>query len=264
MAGDSKKNGAGGRAGGRLAANVMQFARTLRAAGLPVGPGKVLEALRAVEAVGFASRQDFYWALHSVFVNRRDQRELFDQAFHLFWRNPRILDRIMDLLLPSVQPTTRPQEDEREAMSRRLAEALGTEGGGESEDEGKEEIEVDAALTWSDRELLQGRDFEQMSAAELAEAKQLVKGLRLPIMALPTRRFRPDDRGARADLRAMFRAALRSGSDNIPLKRRAPQRRHPPLVVLCDISGSMSRYSRMFLHFLHAITNDRDRVHSFV
>ncbi|MGH6947045.1 MAG: vWA domain-containing protein [Kiloniellales bacterium] len=264
MAGDSKKNGAGGRAGGRLAANVMQFARTLRAAGLPVGPGKVLEALRAVEAVGFASRQDFYWALHSVFVNRRDQRELFDQAFHLFWRNPRILDRIMDLLLPSVQPTTRPQEDEREAMSRRLAEALGTEGGGESEDEGKEEIEVDAALTWSDRELLQGRDFEQMSAAELAEAKQLVKGLRLPIMALPTRRFRPDDRGARADLRAMFRAALRSGSDSIPLKRRAPQRRHPPLVVLCDISGSMSRYSRMFLHFLHAITNDRDRVHSFV
>ena len=86
------------RGGGRLAENIMHFARTLRAAGLPVGPGKVLRAIRAVEAVGIRRRDDFYWALHAVLVNRRDQQELFDQAFHVFWRNPRILERMMGLL----------------------------------------------------------------------------------------------------------------------------------------------------------------------
>ena len=91
---------------GRFARNVMHFARALRAAGLPVGPGRVIEALRAVEAVGFASRQDLYWTLHSVFVNRRDQRELFDQCFHIFWRDPQLLERMMHLLLPTLEGET--------------------------------------------------------------------------------------------------------------------------------------------------------------
>ena len=83
---------------GALADNVMHFGRVLRAAGLPVGPGKVIEAVRAVEAVGITNRQDFYWTLHAVFVNRRDQRDIFDQAFHVFWRNPRILERLMQVV----------------------------------------------------------------------------------------------------------------------------------------------------------------------
>ena len=91
--------------GGRLPENIMHFGRVLRAAGLPVGPGKVLDAIRAVAAVGIGNRTDFYWALHAVFVNRRDQRELFDQAFHIFWRNPRILERMMSLMLPQFRAT---------------------------------------------------------------------------------------------------------------------------------------------------------------
>jgi len=87
--------------------------------------------------------------------------------------------------------------------------------------------------------------------------------MRLPIMAVPTRRLSPDPHGRRVDMRASLRASLRSGG-GVPLRHRSPKLRHPPLVVLCDISGSMSRYSRMFLHFMHAITNDRDRVHTFV
>ncbi|MBT5415039.1 MAG: VWA domain-containing protein, partial [Rhodospirillaceae bacterium] len=92
----------GGSGDGKLVANIMHFARALRAAGLPIGPGKVIQAVRAVEAAGIARRDDFYWTLHAVFVNRRDQRALFDQAFHVFWRNPRILERMMSLILPSV------------------------------------------------------------------------------------------------------------------------------------------------------------------
>lgn len=250
---------------GRLAENIMHFARTLRAAGLPVGPGKVLTALEAAAAVGLGRREDFYWALHAVFVNRRDQQEIFDQAFHVFWRNPQLLARMMHMLLP--QLATPPKEDDTtEELSRRLAEALrGDRPGGERPRErDEEEIEVDAVLTWSDAEVLREQDFEKMSSDEIERAKKAIAAMRLPIQLVGTRRFRPDPLGRRADPRTSMRAALRSGRDIIPLKWKTRRRRHPPLVVLCDISGSMSRYSRMLLHFMHAVTNDRDRVQSFL
>ena len=88
-------------AASRLSENIMQFARALRAAGLPVGPGKAIDAIEAVKAVGIGDRDDFYWTLHAVFVQRREQREIFDQAFHIFWRNPQFLQRMMALMLPS-------------------------------------------------------------------------------------------------------------------------------------------------------------------
>ena len=248
---------------GRLAANLMHFARTLRAAGLPVGSGAVLDALRAVEAVGLARRDDFYWTLHAVFVRRRDQRPLFDEAFHVFWRNPRLLERITSLLLPTVQT---PPRGDAKPLSRRLSEALfaGGEGGGPKTNEPEEEVEFEATLTWSDREVLRTRDFEQMSAAELAAAKAAIARLRLAVPPAPTRRYRPHPHGARIDMRATFRRSLRTGSGAVLLARRRRVRRPAPIVVLCDISGSMSRYSRILLHFAHALARDRGRVFSFV
>ncbi|MGH6962743.1 MAG: vWA domain-containing protein [Dongiaceae bacterium] len=240
----------------------MHFARTLRAAGLPIGPGKVLDAIRAVEVVGVGNRSDFYWALHATLVNRRDQQTLFDQAFHIFWRNPRLLERMMAMLLPTLRAPEGDTEDRAEVM-RRLADAIARDRPGDDGALDQEEVEFDAALTWSDRELLQTMDFEKMSTEEVARARRLIADMRLPIMDLPTRRFRPDALGRRIDMRATLRAALRSGG-TIPLKRRSPHRRHPPLVILCDISGSMSRYSRLVLHFMHAVTNDRDRVSTFL
>ena len=253
---------------GKLFANIMHFARALRAAGLPIGPGKVIEAIRAVETVGVGSRKDLYWTLHAVFVNRRDQRELFDQAFHIFWRNPQLLERMMALVLPSFEGDAANKDPEEKQINRRVEEAFRQDREQPKEDPGEEpqeqEIEVDAVMTMSDRELLQSMDFEDMSAAELDEARKAIARMRLPIMAVPTRRFRTSDYGQRTDMRATLRAALRRGGHDIPLLMKKPKYRHPPLVVLCDISGSMSRYSRLFLHFLHAITNDYDRVHTFL
>lgn len=247
---------------GRLPENIMHFARVLRTAGLPVGPDQVLKAIEAASAVDIADRAQFYWALHAALVNRRGQRELFDQAFHVFWRNPRLLERMMSLVIPTSSVDTGPEE--AEPLARRLAEALTPAGTAPNEREGDEEVEIRAELTWSDREVLRAMDFETMSLAEQEAAKRAMAKMRLPLRPVPARRFRLHPRGRRPDLRATLRGAMRTGGDFVALRRRRRLRRPPPLVVICDISGSMARYSRMLLHFMHAVTNDRDRVHCFL
>ena len=243
----------------------MHFARALRAAGLPVGPGKAIQGVEAVRAVGIGGRGDLYWTLHAVFVQRRDQREIFDQAFHIFWRNPQFLQRMMAMLLPKLRMSDEDDESRRE-IAPRLAEALASGRANQeipASESDAEKVEVDATLTYSSRETLQTMDFEKMSAGELAAARKAIRTLRLPLREVSTRRYRRDARGHRVDMRATLRAGL-SDPAALPLRFRSPRRRRPPLVVLCDISGSMGRYSRLVLHFIHALTNDRDRVHSFL
>jgi uncharacterized protein with von Willebrand factor type A (vWA) domain len=252
------------KAASRLPENIMQFARALRAAGLPVGPGKAIDAIEAVKAVGIGEREDFYWTLHAVFVQRREQREIFDQAFHIFWRNPQFLQRMMSLMLPQFRGDE-PHDSHRE-ISPRVADALRGERAAEepgAREPEQEEIEVDATLTFSSRELLQRMDFEKMSLAEIEAAKKVIAAMRLPVEDVATRRFKCDARGRRVDMRATLRAGLRDPGI-IPLQFKSRRWRRPPLVILCDISGSMSRYSRLALHFIHALTTDRDRVHSFL
>src|SRR5512138_2778009 len=160
----------------RLSENIMQFARALRAAGLPVGPGKAIDAVEAVKAVGIGDRDDFYWTLHAVFVQRREQREIFDQAFHIFWRNPQFLQRMMALMLPSFRGEEIDEDKHRE-ISPRVAEALKGDQAGpgaEARELDEEEIEIDASLTFSSRELLQRMDFEKMTLAEIEEAKKAI------------------------------------------------------------------------------------------
>lgn len=250
--------------GSKLLPNIMHFGRILRSAGMPVGPGKILDAVSAVEAVGVASRRDFYWSLHAVFVNRRDQHEIFDQAFHIFWRDPRLLERMLGILMPEIPGEE--QGEQQEPPSRRIMEAMSPkEQEGQQEQEEKDpEIEVEATLTASANELLQKMDFEDMSAEEIAAAKAAISRMRLSIDEVPMRRFQRSHRINRVDMRATLRAAMRTGGALIPLQYRKRRKRTPPLVILCDISGSMGRYTRMLLHFMHAITNDRDRVHTFL
>lgn len=246
---------------GKFAENVMHFARLLRGAGLRVGPDRVIDCTRAIELAGTARRDDFYWTLSAVLLSREEQRPIFDQAFELFWRDPKLIEKMMQALLPAAHGKTQREEQEQ---SQRLTDALFNQPKRDVPQEEEQKIELDAKLTFSSREVLQRMDFDTMSAAELAEAKKMLLQLRLPLPEITTRRFRVDPRGQRVDLRASLRTSLRKGGDLIPLIRTAPKQLHPPLVVLCDISGSMNPYARMFLHFLHAITNDRDRVTVFV
>jgi len=241
----------------------MHFARLLRAAGLRIGPDRVLDAVRALEIAGAREfplrREDWYWTMSAVLLSRQEQRPLFDQAFRIFWRDPKLAEKMMQLLLPKAHGRAAKPEEQQ---SQRLTDALYQN---QKETRPQEErLELEARLTFSSREVLQRMDFDTMSAAELAEARKMISQLRLPLPLVRTRRKKIFKNGSSIDLRATLRESLREGGDIIPLVRAAPRELHPPLVVLCDISGSMNPYSRMFLHFLHAITNDRDRVSVFV
>lgn len=253
----------------KLTHNITWFARALRKAGLPIGPARVIDAIRAVEVAGFTSRQDFYWALHACFVSRPEHRVVFNQVFRLYWRDPRFLEHMMAMLLPAVQGA---QEDRKaSAGEKRAAEALldGVDRDLPKRDEQEigTEIDVDASLTVSTDERLRNLDFEQMSTEEVAIAKRMLARLKLPVKPMPSRRGRPNHLGAQADWKRTLRSAMRHGGDIHTLARQSPRPRWPNLVVLCDISGSMSQYSRMVLHFLHAVANQKGagwaKVHGF-
>jgi uncharacterized protein with von Willebrand factor type A (vWA) domain len=166
---------------------------------------------------------------------------------------------MMQALLPKAHGRAAKPEEQQ---SQRLTDALFQQQKNQKAEE--QRIDMEARLTFSSREILSRMDFDTMSAAELAEAKRMIAALRLPLPEVRTRRFYPHRSGSRVDLRRSLKESLRDGGEIIPLVRAAPRDIHPPLVVLCDISGSMNPYARMFLHFLHAITNDRDRVSVFV
>jgi len=246
-------------AAGRLSDNILYFARALRAAGLPVGPGAVIDALAAIEAAGVHTREDFYWTLHAVFVKRHEHSVLFDQAFRIFFRKRAYLERLMAMLMPQAPAAAR---EAPRPGAQRVEEALFS-GMKQSEREAPE-IETDMRLTVSDREVLQRKDFAQMSAAEIARAREAIRQLVLPLAEVRTRRLAPHLHGHAIDIRRTMRASLKAGGALIDLKYLGPRTKPPPLVALLDISGSMNQYTRLILHFLHAVTDARKRVATFL
>ena len=244
---------------GHVAENIVHFVRVLRAAGLPVGPAHALAAQEAAVAVGIAEREDFRGALGAVLVSRYEQLPIFEQAFDLFWQDPRLRQRSLaahsPLGLPAGERGPEPEISARIAQAMLPAASL-PERNAEGGVAGAEPV-----FTFSPREVLQHKDFETMTADELAAVKTMLAQLRLPLPELPTRRTETAVRGHRVDLRATMRRATGAAGTLAPLRWRRRGRRSPPLVILCDISGSMDRYARMLLHFLHAVTGDHDRVH---
>jgi len=244
-----------------LAANLLGFGRLLRRAGLPVGPAESFAALAALGEIEIGDRRQVYAALRATMVRRREHFEVFDQAFQLYWRDPEAARYAA--AMEALDGLREPPEKTPPASGRR-AEARAPPRQPPPPRPPEERPPVEMALTVSDRERLQKMDFEAMSAEEITLAKQAIKRLVLPLDARPTRRFRPDPLGPVVDLRATARASLRQGGEILSLARRRRVSRPPPLVALCDISGSMGRYAQILLHFLHAVSNDRERVHSFL
>ncbi len=255
--------GAGDKASptGKMADNILYFARVLRGAGMRVGPADAVEAVRAVQAAGMSDRDDFYWILHSVMVKRKEDHPVFDEAFKLFWRSRDLVEKMIQMFSPVANPTR--DEDKPKAAQSRASQSIFAGRDNKQELE-QPEVEIDAQLTASAREILQKKDFAQMTADEIALAKRAMARMVIPAMQVRTRRFEPVHRQAKADPRRMLSASLRTGGDLILPQFKQPKTVHPPIVVLADISGSMSQYSRIFLHFLHALTEEYRRVHTFL
>lgn len=247
---------------GRIADNIVYFARTLRKAGMRVGPASVKDAIEAVLTAGIGTRDDFYWVLHSVLVTRHEDHPVFDEAFRLYWKSRELIEKMLAMFSP-VAPDMREKAKPR-AAENRVSQAMFEGHSKRQPPEEMPEIEVDARFTSSGSEVLRTKDFAQMTAIEIAEAKKSIAALELPFDTVRTRRFKVNPAGRQIDPRAMMRAAARTGGALVLPKFRSPREVHPPLVVLADISGSMSQYTRIFLHFLHALTEKRRRVHTFV
>lgn len=250
--------------GGRLPVNLMHFGRMLRRAGLPVGPGQVIEAQNALTHVDLTRKADVHAALRAVMATRHEQWEVFDAAFALFWRNP---DRnIAESIMAALDGLRRPAEPQKPRTgARRAAEAMGAQSRPKEQPRPPErEQRIEARLVASAEERLRRMDFEAMSEAEIRAARAAVARLALPLDAIPSRRFRPDPLGPRADLRETLRRSLREGGALVEIARRRRRMRTPPLVALCDISGSMGRYAPILLHFLHAVASTRTRTHTFL
>ncbi len=255
---------------GTLVDNITHFARALRISGLPIGTGQTVKAIKAVETAGLQNRDDFFSTLQCCFVNRPDQMVVFAQTFKLFWRDPRYHDQMMSLMLPSIRGTH--EKGNPEAGMKRAGQSLMGESHNpinypEGDQETAEELEVVSTGTTSYQDRFNSMDFEQMSTSETKEAKRIIAEIELPVKQLISRRYKPNPKGRVSDWKSTMKMAARNGGDIFQLGYRKPTIRHPNIVALCDISGSMSTYSRMLLHFLHSVTNCRknqwSRVHSF-
>ena len=247
--------------GGHFADNIVHFARVLRAAGLPVRPSRVVDAVLAVEVAGLQSRDDLFWTLSSVFVSKREHHAVFTVGFEMFWRPKNRLETMLEAL--SLQANAPLAEEKPKPAAARVARAM-LQQIAQRPDNILPEMDIDAEDTISGREILQSKDFAQMNAEELAQAKRAVETMVLPVARVRTRRFQTGHSGSRLDMRRTMRASLATGGEWVSPVLRRRREVAPPIVALCDISGSMSQYSRLFLHFLHALAESRSRVHSFV
>ena len=251
--------------GEKLSDNVLYFARVLRSAGIPIGSGRILEAIEAINKIGLADKSIFYWALHSVFVHKNEHREIFDQTFKIFWKNPRLLEKMMQLALPRLNTGT-PETSDAD-INRRVQEAFNTDNISEDnyvDASTEDELEFDAVMTYSESELLQGMDFEQMSSDEINKAKKVIAQMNLSIPQVKSRRFKSSSLRRRIDLRQSLKGANKFCGEYIPLRYKSRKDKNPPIIAICDVSGSMSRYSRMLLHFMHVLTTLRNDVHTFL
>jgi len=240
---------------GQTADNLIGFARALRAAGIPVGPGAVIDAMNALQLIDIGNRTDVFATLETIFVKRHEHMLIYAQAFDLFFRAAEEWKQMLDSVPLPDQARKKPQ-----AASRRVQEAFSPAQMMETPQARPEEIR----LSVSDKEILQKKDFAQMTAAEVAEVTRAIASMRLPLAELRTRRYRPDARGQRLDMRRTLRGSLRTGGDIIDIRKLGRIEKPAPIVALLDISGSMSEYTRLFLHFLHAITDARKRVSVFL
>jgi uncharacterized protein with von Willebrand factor type A (vWA) domain len=239
---------------GKLADNIAGFGRALRRAGLRVDSARIALAQEAAQLVGVGDREDLGAAMEAVLVSREQERAVFRELFDAFFRDPEIAHRLLAQMLPS---TKAPAPAQRRP---RVAEALAPHkrfGGGERKPE--QDVQFDAAMTASDLARLKHADFNSLSASEFHLVERLAREVALPVPEIEMRRMRPGMRGKQLHWARTIRHAAHTGGELLVLRRMQRTRVPLPVLVLVDISGSMERYARLLLAFLHAATRAHRR-----
>ena len=241
---------------GRLVDNIIYFCRTLRRAGVPVAPSQIKDLIRAVEVVGSSQKLDFMETLRACLITRPEQMEVFEQVFNLFWRDPEFINKIMQTLLPFAQ-NKQDEAPKPKAAEHRAVDAMTDPMKQDLQEQVKttEELVLDAQFSFSQNERITAMDFEQMTNAEVADAERAIAQLDFKLPKTYSRRYRASPIGPRIDIRNTLHHSRRSGGEILKLVKKRRIERKSDLVFLCDISGSMSTYSRMIMHFIYAISN---------
>lgn len=243
---------------GQLIVHLLAFGYLLREMGVPVSPGQMVDLTSALEHVPIGRREDFKAALRCMLVLRHEDLPLFEAAFEFYWRQGQTPDEVTELM-QAILPKVKIQRRQLR-LPRRQEEAESEES--RKKEEEREELEIQ--LTFSRDEVLRKKDFAQCSWEEVQAAKELIQRMRWRLEERPTRRRRAAPHGRLLDFRRTLRRSMRYGGEPLELAWRETQTEPRPLVVLCDISGSMERYSRILLQFVHAITEGLGDVESFV
>ena len=236
--------------------NLLIFGRVLRRAGVDVHPGRLLDVIEALGQVNLGERDEVYHTCRALLVHRQEQIAMFDRAFAAFWRAHH-----------EGAARSEPPRGEPHAAAVAIEEVLAPDDSTAVDD--ADEAEGDASAqdrtlrTWSDLGVLADKDFAAFTTDELAEAGAALSRLVWNPGERRTRRW-VRGRGSRIDLRRAIAGSLRTGGDVVDLARRTRRVRPRALVLLCDVSGSMERYSRVLLHFAHAITRRHQRVEAFL
>ncbi len=246
-----------------LLPNLLHFARILRAAGIEAGPGRLKTAAQALASIDLKRRDNVYFALRAALVSHRDDLALFDYAFGRFFFG--------------AEPGAAAMPRRGPALAREPRNPAARQAGGAAQerrgsldvlsdltDNPSAPAQTQVVATYSALEVLRAKDFEKMSAQELEATKRLMRLLQLAVAPRRSRRLRPLSSGRTLDLRRLMRLNLRLGGEMLRLTWRGPKLKRRPLVLLCDISGSMERYSRLLLHFVHAVKTALEDVEAFV
>ncbi len=238
---------------GKLSGNIAGFGRALRRAGVPIDSSRITLAIEAAQWVGISRKDDLQAALRTVFVSRQQDGEVFDQLFDALFRNPELAQQLLAQMLPKVRQAT---PDRRKARVQEALAAVRARGQAPPEES---EIKLDAAMTSSTAQRLRHADFAELNASEYQLIERLVREVPFRLPPVTGRRTRAGSRGARPHWPAALAHARRSEGELLRIPRRERRPQALPLLVLVDISGSMERYARLLLAFLHNATRHTPR-----
>lgn len=242
---------------GKLAGNLAGFGRALRRAGVRTDAMRIGLAAEAAMLVGVDSRGDLASAMEAVMISREEDRGVFRELFDAWFRDPELANKLLAQMLPSAEGKAEPSK-----RRPRVREALAAPRDAVKPAQTEREIDFDAAMTASDRQRVHHADFNALGAAEYRLVERLARDIALPVPTLPSRRLRVAGDGgvhSRMHWPGVLHEAARTGGEMLRLPKLSRRRQPLPLLVLIDVSGSMERYARLLLAFLHASTRRAGR-----